>query len=64
MSTHVNPMTAIWILSGALEDGQRRESIYGGDVLVLRKVPPMEEFCAFTDALIREVFGTTEPVRA
>ena len=57
-------MTAIRALSGALEDGQRRESIYGGDLLVFKKVPPMEEFCAFTDALIREVFGTTDPVRA
>jgi hypothetical protein len=57
-------MTAIRVLSGALEDGQRRESIYGGDVLVFKKVPSMEEFCAFTDALIREVFETTDPVRA
>jgi hypothetical protein len=57
-------MTAVRVLSGALEDGQRRESIYDGDLLVFKKMPPMEEFCAFTDALIREVFGTTDPVRA
>ena len=57
-------MTAVRVLSGALEDGQRRESIYDGDLLVFKKVRPMEEFCAFTDALIREVFGTTDPVRA
>jgi hypothetical protein len=57
-------MTAVRVLSGALEDGQRRESIYDGDLLVFKKVPPMEAFCAFTDALIREVFGTTDPVRA
>nr|MDQ5813007.1 hypothetical protein [Actinomycetota bacterium] len=57
-------MTAVRVLSGALEDGQRRESIYDGDLLVFKKVPPMEELCAFTDALIREVFGTTDPVRA
>jgi hypothetical protein len=57
-------MTAVRVLSEALEDGQRRESIYDGDLLVFKKVPPMEEFCAFTDALIREVFGTTDPVRA
>ena len=57
-------MTAVRVLSGALEDGQRRESIYDGDLLVFKKVPPMEEFCAFADALIREVFGTTDPVRA
>ena len=57
-------MTAVRVLSGALEDRQRRESIYDGDLLVFKKVRPMEEFCAFTDALIREVFGTTDPVRA
>ena len=57
-------MTAVRVLSAALEDGQRRESIYDGDLLVFKKVRPMEEFCAFTDALIREVFGTTDPVRA
>jgi hypothetical protein len=56
--------TTVRVLSGVLEDGRRRESIYGGDLLVFKKVPPMEEFCAFTDALIREVFATTEPVRA
>jgi hypothetical protein len=47
-----------------LGDEQRRESVYGGDLLVFQKVPPMEEFCAFTDSLIREVFETTDPVRA
>jgi len=57
-------MTAVRVLSEALEDGQRRKSIYGGDLLVFKKVPPMEEFCAFTDALIHEVFGTADPVRA
>ncbi len=57
-------MTAVWIISGALEDGQRRESIYDGDLLVFKKVPPMEDFCAFTDALIHEIFGTADPVRA
>ena len=57
-------MTAVRVLSGALEDKQRRESIYDGDLLVFKKVPPMEQLCAFTDALIREVFGTTDPVRA
>jgi hypothetical protein len=57
-------MIAVWVLSGALEDGQRRESIYGGDLLVFKKVPPMEEFCTFTDALIREVFGSMDPTRA
>jgi hypothetical protein len=30
-------MTAVRVLSGALEDGQRRESIYDGDLLVFKK---------------------------
>ena len=57
-------MTAVRVLSGTLGDEQRRESVYGGDLLVFQKIPPVEEFCAFTDTLIREVFGTTDPVRA
>jgi hypothetical protein len=57
-------VTAIGAFSGALEDGTRRELVYGGDLLVFKKVPPMEEFCAFADALIREVFRTEDPVRA
>ena len=57
-------MTAVRVLSGTLGDEQRRESVYGGDLLVFQKIPPMEEFCAFTDTVVREVFGTTDPVRA
>ena len=58
-------MTAtVRALSGALEDEQRRGSVYGGDLLVFEKVPPMGEFCAYADALIREAFGAGDPVRA
>ena len=57
-------MTAVRVLSGTLGDEQRRESVYGGDLLVFQKNLPVEEFCAFTDTVVREVFGTTEPVRA
>ncbi len=58
-------MTAtVRALSGALEDGQRRGSIYGGDLLAFEKVPPMGEFCAYADAQIREAFETEDPVRA
>jgi hypothetical protein len=57
-------VTAVRVLSGTLGDQQRRESVYGGDLLVFQKVSPMEEFCAFTDSLIRQVFGVTDPVRA
>jgi len=57
-------VTAVRVLSGTLGDEQRRESVYGGDLLVFQKNLPVEEFCAFTDTVVREVFGTTEPVRA
>ena len=55
---------AVRVLSDALEDGQRREAVYGGDLLVFEKVPPMEELCAYADALIREALETEDPVRA
>ena len=51
------------MVSGALEDGERCESFYGGDLLVFKKVPPMVELCAYADALIREAFETEDPVR-
>lgn len=58
-------MTAtVRALSGALEDGQRRGSVYDGDLLVFKKVPPMEELCAFADGMIREVLGIGDPERA
>jgi hypothetical protein len=57
-------MSALKVVSGALEDGRRREAIYGGDLLVFEKVPPMVELCAHADALIREALDTDDPVRA
>jgi hypothetical protein len=57
-------VTAVRVLSGTLGDEQRRELVSSGDLLVFQKVSPMEEFCVFTDPLIREVFGTTDPVIA
>jgi hypothetical protein len=56
--------TTVRAISGALEDGRRRESVYDGDLLVFKGVPPLKEFCAFTDAMIREVFGMPDPVKA
>jgi len=56
--------STVRVESGALEDGERRESVYGGDLLVFEKVPPMVELCGYADALIREAFGTEDPVRA
>src|SRR4028119_202289 len=57
-------MSALKVVSDALEDGRRREAIYGGDLLVLEKVPPMVELCAHADVLIREALDTDDPVRA
>ena len=58
-------MTAtVRALSGALEDEVRRGLVYGGDLLVFKGVPPMDELCAFADGMIREVLGTGDPVRA
>jgi len=51
-------------LSGTLEDGARREAVYGGDLLVFKKVPPMAELCSLADAMVREAFGTEDPTRA
>jgi hypothetical protein len=57
-------MSALKVASGALEDEARREAIYGGDLIVFEKVPPMVELCAHADALIREALDTDDPVRA
>ena len=54
-------MTVLRVLSGALEDGARREAVYGGDLLVFKKVPPMVELCSLADAMIREAFGEEDP---
>ncbi len=50
--------------SGALDDERRRGAIYGGDLIVFTDVPPLREFCAYTDRQIRKVFGTEDPQRA
>ncbi len=57
-------MISLRILSDALEDGQRREAIYDGDLIVFKDVPPLKEFCAFTDAMILDTLGTSNPVKA
>ena len=55
---------AVRTTSGSLEDEERRRAVYGGDLLIFKGVPPLKEFCAFTDALIREALGAVDPVRA
>ena len=56
-------MSVLRVVS-ALEDVQRRGSVYGGHLLVFEKVPPMVELCAHADAPIREAFETDDPARA
>jgi hypothetical protein len=48
-------MTAVHLISGALDDGARRELVYDGDLLVFKDVGPMKELCTLTDAIVREV---------
>ncbi|MBA3791398.1 MAG: hypothetical protein M3397_11735 [Actinomycetota bacterium] len=55
---------AVREILGSLADEERRQIVYDGDLLVFKAVSPMREFCAFTDALIRESLDTGDPVRA
>ncbi len=57
-------MISLRVLSDALEDGQRREAIYDGDLIVFKDVPSLKEFRAFTDAMIQDTLGTSNPVKA
>ena len=57
-------MISLRVLSDALEDGQRREAIYDGDLIVFKDVPPLKEFRAITDAMIQDTLGTSNPVKA
>jgi hypothetical protein len=57
-------MSAIYVLSNALDDGQRGRLVYGGDILVFKDVPPLVELCVVADELIRAAFGNRDPLRA
>jgi hypothetical protein len=52
------------VISGALEDGLRRELDYAGDLLVFKDAGSMAELCDLVDELIREAFGASDPLRA
>ena len=52
------------MISGALEDGLRRELDYAGDLLVFKDAGSMAELCDLVDELIREAFGASDPLRA
>jgi hypothetical protein len=54
----------VHVLSAPLDDERRRELVYGGDLLIFKRVEPMAEFCASTDGLIRDELGTQDPTRA
>lgn len=51
-------------ISCSLSDGERRQAIYEGDLLIFEKVGPMVELCALADGLIRAALDTREPARA
>jgi hypothetical protein len=53
----------VQVISGALEDGLRRELDYAGDLLVFKDVGSMAELCDLVDELIREAFGASDPLR-
>jgi hypothetical protein len=55
---------ALQVISGALEDGLRRELDYAGDLLVFKDAGSMAELCDLVDELIREAFGASDPLRA
>lgn len=57
-------MSAIHVLSHALDDEQRRELIYGGDIVVFTTVAPLVELCAVTDELVRAALGDHDPLQA
>ena len=58
------PVPAVQAFSGALEDELRSEFVYRGDQLIFKDVEPMAELCSFTDELIQESLGASDPVRA
>lgn len=47
-----------------LDDRKRGELIYAGTLLVFEKVPAMQKFCVFADALIKDAFGSVDPEKA
>lgn len=57
-------MTAIHLLSSGRDHDRWKERAYQGDLLIFKSVAPLVEFCATTDALIREAFGDLDPLRA
>ncbi len=57
-------MISLRVLSEAIEDGQRREAIYDGDLIVFKDVPALLEFRNLTDAMIQDTLGTSEPEKA
>ena len=55
---------AVQVLSGALEDGRRRESVYAGDLLIFKDVESMLDLCTLTADLARNALGVSDPPKA
>lgn len=54
-------MTTVHAISGALDDQLRRELVYGGDLIVYKDVPAMQELAALTDRLLQQALGIPDP---
>ncbi|MGH3358227.1 MAG: hypothetical protein ACRDO7_05455 [Nocardioidaceae bacterium] len=54
-------MTAVHVCHGAMDDDQRGDLIYAGDLVIFTRVTGLDAFRERVDALVREGFGTSGP---
>ena len=52
--------TAIWF-NRRIDDKERRERLYAGEIFVYDRVPAVEEFAAFTRKLVEEALAPHDP---
>jgi len=50
-------MASIQVMTGPLDDAQRREAVFAGDLLVFKDVSPLRRFSQLVGGLLREAFG-------
>lgn len=51
-------------VSAPLEDPEIREKVYGGHLLIFKRLGAMQRLCSFADGLIRDSFDTERPLKA
>ena len=56
-------MTSIQVISGPLDDEQRGEALFAGELLIFKDVPPLRQFSELAAGLLREALGEA-PERA